>query len=158
MVGFPGESDAEFGETLELVRALPFGYLHLFPFSPRPGTPAWALHAERPVAAGAVEERMKALRALAAEKTLSYRKRFVGKELEAITLHTPAGVDARGRTVALTENFLPLEVAGRIKANCLLRVRVSTVNSEGILKATIDTASISLAARNAAAGAAASPA
>ena len=46
MVGFPGETDGEFEETLELVRALPFGYLHLFPFSPRPGTRGWALHAE----------------------------------------------------------------------------------------------------------------
>ncbi len=69
MVGFPGETDAEFEETLALVRALPFGYLHLFPFSPRPATLAWALHAEQPVAPEAVAERMKALRALAAEKS-----------------------------------------------------------------------------------------
>jgi len=34
MVGFPGESDAEFEETVELIERLPFGYLHLFPFSP----------------------------------------------------------------------------------------------------------------------------
>ena len=47
MVGFPGETDSEFEETVELVRALPFGYLHLFPFSPRPGTRGWALHAEQ---------------------------------------------------------------------------------------------------------------
>ena len=38
MVGFPGETDSEFEETLAFVRALPFGYLHLFPFSARPGT------------------------------------------------------------------------------------------------------------------------
>jgi threonylcarbamoyladenosine tRNA methylthiotransferase MtaB len=50
MVGFPAETDAEFEETMELVRALPFGYLHLFPFSPRPGTRGWELHKERPVA------------------------------------------------------------------------------------------------------------
>jgi len=34
MVGFPAETDAEFEETLALIAALPFGYLHLFPFSP----------------------------------------------------------------------------------------------------------------------------
>ena len=51
MVGFPGETDAEFEETVAFIRSLPFGYLHLFPFSPRPGTRAWALHAERPVPA-----------------------------------------------------------------------------------------------------------
>ncbi len=76
------------------MRALPFGYLHLFPFSPRPGTRAWALHAESPVPAAAVEERMAALRALAAEKSATHRRRFIGRELEAITLHTPAELAA----------------------------------------------------------------
>ncbi len=89
MVGFPGETDAEFEETLDLVRALPFGYLHLFPFSPRPGTRGWALHAESPVPPQVVEERMAVLRALAVEKTRAHRSRFIGQELEAITLHTP---------------------------------------------------------------------
>jgi threonylcarbamoyladenosine tRNA methylthiotransferase MtaB len=116
MTGFPGESDAEFEETVALLRALPYGYLHLFPFSPRPGTPGWALHAERPVPAEAVEERMAALRALAAEKSQAHRRRFIGRELEAITLHTPAELEARGRTAALTENFLPVELQGRLEA------------------------------------------
>jgi len=137
MVGFPGESDAEFEETVALVQALPFGYLHLFPFSPRPGTPGWAMHAERPVPAEAAGERMAALRALAAEKSLAHRSRFIGRELEAITLHTPADLEARGRTAALTENFLPVELQGRLEANRLLRLRVSGVNAEGTLKATV---------------------
>jgi threonylcarbamoyladenosine tRNA methylthiotransferase MtaB len=136
MVGFPGESDAEFEETVALVQALPFGYLHLFPFSARPGTPGWALHAERPVPAEAVEERMAALRTLAAEKTLAHRRCFIGRELEAITLHTPAEMKARGRTVALTENFLPVELQGRLEANRLVRLRVSGVDAEGTLEAT----------------------
>ena len=135
MVGFPGESDAEFEETVALVQALPFGYLHLFPFSPRPGTPGWALHAERPVPAEAVGERMAVLRALAAEKSLAHRTRFVGRDIEAITLHTPAEMEARGRTVALTENFLPAELEGRVEANRLVRLRVSGVNAEGTLEA-----------------------
>jgi threonylcarbamoyladenosine tRNA methylthiotransferase MtaB len=115
MVGFPGETDAEFEETMELVWALPFGYLHLFPFSPRPGTIGWALHAERPVPAEAVAERMAALRALATEKCLAHRRCFVGRELEAITLHTPDDLEARGRSAALTENFLPVELQGRLR-------------------------------------------
>ncbi len=138
MVGFPGESDAEFEETMALIRSLPFGYLHLFPFSPRPGTPGWAMHAERPVPNAAVEERMAALRALAAEKTHAHRKWFVGKEMQAITLHTPAQLAARGRTAALSENFVPIEIEGRIAANRLLRVQGSGLNSEGILEATLE--------------------
>jgi len=135
MVGFPGETAGEFEETLELVRALPFGYLHLFPFSPRPGTRGWALHAQAPVPAAVVEERMAALRALAHRKSSEHRKKFVGRELDAITLHTPAELAGRGWTAALTENFLPLELAGRMAANRLVRVRVSGLNAGGTLQA-----------------------
>ena len=137
MVGFPGETDSEFEETMALVRALPFGYLHLFPFSPRPATIGWALDAERPVPAKAVEERMAALRALAAEKSHAHRRSFVGRELEAITLHTPVEMAARGRSAALTENFLPVEVEGRLEANRLTRVRVTGLNAEGTLEAAL---------------------
>jgi threonylcarbamoyladenosine tRNA methylthiotransferase MtaB len=135
MVGFPGETDREFEETLELVRALPFGYLHLFPFSPRPGTPGWTMHTQAPVRAAVVEERMKALRALAAEKGRTHRERFVGREVEAITLHTPEALAHRGRTAALTENFLSVEIDGRFSANRLVRVRVTALNAEGALEA-----------------------
>jgi threonylcarbamoyladenosine tRNA methylthiotransferase MtaB len=135
MVGFPGETDAEFEETLEMIRKLPFGYLHLFPFSPRPGTRGWALHAERPVPAQAVDERMACLRALASEKSKAHRSWFVGRELEAITLHTPTEMASTGRTLALTENFLPLELLGHLPHNRLVRVRVRGMNPEGTLLA-----------------------
>jgi len=125
MAGFPGETDAEFEETLALIRALPFGYLHLFPFSPRPGTPGWALHREHPVPASTVEARMAALRTLAAEKSSEHRNRAVGAQLDAITLHTPAQLAARGRTAALTENFLPVELRGSLPANRLVRVHIT---------------------------------
>jgi threonylcarbamoyladenosine tRNA methylthiotransferase MtaB len=135
MVGFPGETDAEFEETMALVRALPFGYLHLFPFSPRPATPGWALHAERPVPAAVVEERMAALRALASEKSKTHRRWFVGRDLEAITLRTPPEMAARRRTAALTENFLPVEIEGRLPANRMLRLRVTGMNVAGTVEA-----------------------
>ena len=130
MAGFPGESDREFEETLEFIRALPFGYLHLFPFSPRPGTRGWSLHTQAPVPAKAVEERMAALRALAEEKTAAHRRQFVGRELPAITLHTPEALQALGRTAALTENFLPVEVDAVLTANELISVRAVGVNPE----------------------------
>jgi threonylcarbamoyladenosine tRNA methylthiotransferase MtaB len=138
MVGFPGETDAEFEETMALVRALPFGYLHMFPFSPRPATLGWALQAERPVPAKAVAERLAALRALGSEKSKTHRMGFVGRELETITLHSPKELAARGRTAALTENFLPVELEGHLEANQLVRVRVTGLNAEGTLKAKAD--------------------
>jgi threonylcarbamoyladenosine tRNA methylthiotransferase MtaB len=138
MVGFPGETDREFEETVAFIRALPFGYLHLFPFSPRPGTRAWALHAEQPVPSAVVSERMAALRNLAAEKSKAHRRCFAGRELEAITLHTPPELAVLGRTSALTENFLPVEIAGQLPANRLVRLRATGLNAEGTLKATWD--------------------
>jgi threonylcarbamoyladenosine tRNA methylthiotransferase MtaB len=138
MVGFPAETDAEFEETLAFIQALPFGYLHLFPFSPRPGTPGWALHAERPVPSAAVAERMAALRALAAQKTEARRRSFIGRELEALTLHTPAELAARGQTAALTENFLPVEIDSHQPANRMLRLRVIGLNADGTLQSQLE--------------------
>jgi threonylcarbamoyladenosine tRNA methylthiotransferase MtaB len=138
MAGFPGESDREFEETLAFIRAMPFGYLHLFPFSPRPGTPGWTLHAASPVPPAVVEERMAALHALAAEKTLAHRRRFIGRELSAITLNastpnTLGPLAADGQTIALSENFLPVSLDGHVPSNQLLQVRVAGIHSDGSL-------------------------
>jgi threonylcarbamoyladenosine tRNA methylthiotransferase MtaB len=135
MVGFPGETDREFEETCALIREIPFGYLHLFPFSPRPGTPGWGMHKESPVEAKAVEERMAELRALGREKTLVHRRRFIGEILEAVTLHTSEIVKAEGRTSALTENFLPAEIEGVLEANRMVSLEVTKLNNSDILKA-----------------------
>ena len=78
---------------------------------------------------------MAALRALAAQKSEAHRSRFVGRELDAITLHTPAALAALGRTSALTENFLPVEIAAPLPANQLVRVRVTGLTAEGALYA-----------------------
>jgi threonylcarbamoyladenosine tRNA methylthiotransferase MtaB len=135
MVGFPGETDAEFEETVAFIRALPFGYLHLFPFSPRPGTRGWELHAATPVAPAVVLERMNTLRELAREKSLAHRVKMIGQELPAITLHTPAALVACGRTEALTDNFLPVELEGSHAANQLLCIKVTGLTPEGALAA-----------------------
>jgi threonylcarbamoyladenosine tRNA methylthiotransferase MtaB len=134
MVGFPGETDAEFDETLAFVRSLPFGYLHLFPFSPRPGTPGWALRAQSPVPPAIVDERMSALRTLATEKNRAHRARFLGRALDAITLHTGPDTTARVRSSALTDNFLPVEVDGSFPANRLVRVFISGFTADGALR------------------------
>jgi threonylcarbamoyladenosine tRNA methylthiotransferase MtaB len=136
MVGFPGETDAEFAETYEMIRALPFGYLHLFPFSPRPGTRAWALHQQSPVSSRVVAERMAALRDLAHRKMCAHRTRMEMRVLDAITLHTPEDLARAGKALALTANFLPVELNGRMEANLLLRVRVTGL-TEGLALAAV---------------------
>jgi threonylcarbamoyladenosine tRNA methylthiotransferase MtaB len=133
MVGFPGETDAEFAETCQFIRHLPFGYLHLFPFSPRPNTPGWELHRQSPVPKPLVHERMAELSRIAAEKSRAHRAFFAGQTLQAITLNTPVALRNQGRTSALTENFLPLEISGEIPANRLVRIVVAGITAKGEL-------------------------
>ena len=135
MAGFPAETDAEFTETYELIRALPFGYLHLFPFSPRPGTRAWELHRQSPVPPQVVAERMTALRILAGEKTRAHRQSMIGRTLDAITLHTPEALTSADRTAALTQNFLPVQLSGLHSANVLIKVRITALLPDSALAA-----------------------
>jgi len=137
MVGFPGETDREFEETCQLIRDLPFGYLHLFPFSPRPGTRGWAMHAESPVPAATVEERMGCLGSLAEQKVRSHRSRSLGRSIDSITLNTSASLEAQGRTAALSENFLPVEIEGKIPANRLVSLLVTDLSPDATLLASL---------------------
>jgi threonylcarbamoyladenosine tRNA methylthiotransferase MtaB len=132
MVGFPGESEAMFEESVAFIAAQPFTYLHLFPFSARPETPAWNLHRQSPVPPRAVEERMGRLRDLIAAKNLRFRQSFVGRSLSVITLNTPESEHQQGFTRALTDNFLSVQLAGRYPANQVLRATISAVQTEGL--------------------------
>jgi threonylcarbamoyladenosine tRNA methylthiotransferase MtaB len=111
MVGFPGETNSDFDETRRMVEDLPFTYLHVFTYSPRPGTPAAAMRNQIP--ANLARERNQVLRDLAAEKKLAFMKSFIGQTVEAITLST---FDST-HTDCLTDNYLPLRMSGRHQAN-----------------------------------------
>jgi threonylcarbamoyladenosine tRNA methylthiotransferase MtaB len=128
MVGFPGESETLFEESFAFIEAQPFTYLHLFPFSARPGTRAWQLAKESAIDPRVVTERMGRLRALIAAKNLRFRERFRGIELSAISLHTAPDET----TKALTDNFLEVELDAQFAANQTLRVLVTGLSSTGL--------------------------
>jgi threonylcarbamoyladenosine tRNA methylthiotransferase MtaB len=132
MIGFPGETDALFQESCDFIAAQPFTYLHLFPFSARPGTPAWELHRQQPVPARAVQERMATLRALMAEKSRVFRRRFLGRTLSAVTMDTAPD----GRTDAMSDNFLRLSLADPagipIPANQLVAAHITALTADGL--------------------------
>ena len=131
MVGFPGETDAHFQETYRFIESLPFTYLHLFPFSARPGTPAWALHKEKAVAGEAVLERMAGLRALGEVKNMHFREQQVGQQLSVVTLQ--GNPSETGQTRALSDNFISVGIAGSWPANRMLTVSIDEVTSGGLL-------------------------
>jgi threonylcarbamoyladenosine tRNA methylthiotransferase MtaB len=129
MVGFPGETDQDFDETRRMVEELPFTYLHVFTYSPRPGTPAAAMRNQVPdnIARG----RNRVLRDLASEKKLAFMRSFVGKTVEAITL---SGFDG-AHTECLTDNYLQMRMRGRHEANLWIRALVGDAQG-GMLTAT----------------------
>jgi threonylcarbamoyladenosine tRNA methylthiotransferase MtaB len=121
MVGFPGETEALFRESYDFIAALPFTYLHLFPFSARPGTPGWEMHRMSGVHTDAVAERITALRALAEEKARAFRRRFIGRALSVVTLEGGDGA----RTPSLSGNFLKVELDGAIAANRMVEAHIA---------------------------------
>ncbi len=127
MVGFPGETDADFEATRSMVERLPFTYLHVFTYSARPGTPAAAMPAQ--LAAPLARERNRVLRELAAQKKRAFQESFVGEELEAITLNVFDGE----RTEALTDNYQKLWLQGQHEANQWVRARIEGVSEEGLV-------------------------
>ena len=131
MVGFPGEIESEFEATRRMVEELPFTYLHVFTYSPRPGTPAVEMNNQVPI--HVARERNRFLRELAAEKKLAFMREFIGKTLEAITLNV-VGNDAAGEfTEALTDNYLKLRLRGRHEPNHWQRVAVENVVSGSLV-------------------------
>lgn len=132
MVGFPGENEALFEESFAFIEAQPLTYLHLFPFSPRPGTAAWEMPAGSRVAPQVIGLRMERLRRLIAEKNLAFRKSFLGIDLPAITLRTPENERSQGVTRALTDNFLNLRLQGVFPPNRSLWATITAVEGEGL--------------------------
>lgn len=133
MVGFPGETDAEFRESYDLIAALPFSYLHIFPFSPRPGTRGWELHKQSPIPDRAVQERLTALRSLIHEKSRRFRLSLTGKVLPAITLNAAENATAEDGTPAIADNFLPLRLAQELPPNRMLPVLVTAIGAHNEL-------------------------
>ena len=130
MVGFPGESEADFEETRRLIEEMPFTYLHVFTYSSRPGTPAADLRDQVPVQTARGRNRI--LRDLAAEKKLAFMRGFVGKTVEAITLNVFDGKS----TEALTDNYLKVRLWGQHETNQWLKARVEQVEA-GALRANL---------------------
>jgi threonylcarbamoyladenosine tRNA methylthiotransferase MtaB len=111
IVGFPGETEADFRSTFDCIERLPLTYLHVFSFSERPGTAAATLSDQIPLAT--IRERARALRELGQRKSEAFRALQSGRSLRALTL--ARGGD--GWTEALTGNYLKVRIAGRHPAN-----------------------------------------
>jgi len=114
MVGFPGETDAEFEDSRRFIESLPFTYLHVFTYSERPGTPAAESAHQVPMAVR--KERNRVLRELQTRKHEAFLKSLTGKSLDAVSLD--------GQRSALTGNFCKVRLTDAVDARKQIKVLV----------------------------------
>jgi threonylcarbamoyladenosine tRNA methylthiotransferase MtaB len=108
IVGFPGEGEREFQNTMDIVQASPLSHFHVFTYSMRPGTPAASMKHQVPESLKKV--RSEQLRAVARRKNLEFRRRFVGTELSVIL---ESKVDNKtGLFSGLSDNYIRVQVKG----------------------------------------------
>ena len=114
IAGFPGETERDFSELESFLRETAPSYLHVFPYSDRPGTAAFAMPSKVP--APVVRQRAERLRGVARELSARFADGQVGKERAALTLDDG--------TMALTDNYLKLRIARGRARNERVRVRI----------------------------------
>ena len=122
IVGFPGETEEAFANTLDVCRRAGFSRIHVFPYSRRRGTDAARLPDLPP---RVKKERRRRLEALGAELASAYARRFVGREVEVL-----AELGERG----YTERYVPARVPGAARGT-LVRGRVESESDGEVLVA-----------------------
>ncbi len=129
IVGFPGESDGAFQNTVDLLQGLPIAGMHVFGYSPRPGTDAASYAGQLPRVVRA--ERSRTLRAMVAAKAQAFRRRFVGEVLEVAVLDR----GEQGEVLeGLSDNYLRVWFPGAASFRSrLAKVRLEAVTGRGSL-------------------------
>jgi threonylcarbamoyladenosine tRNA methylthiotransferase MtaB len=130
LVGFPGETDREFRETLNFVTESRLTYTHIFPFSPRKGTKA-ALMEQLPHTV--IQKRAAELREIDKMKRMNYRERFIGRVLEGILTEEDPNY-----SLIVTRNYLYVRVPpmkGYKKKK--VRVKIHGILNENLCEGTV---------------------
>ena len=121
IAGFPTETEAAFAETLAFVTEAAVPYVHVFPYSERPGTPAARMPA---VPVPLRRERASRLRIAAVPVAAAFHARQLGREVEVVV--------ERGGT-GHTPHFAPVRLTGEWTVGTLARVRVRAATAEGLV-------------------------
>jgi threonylcarbamoyladenosine tRNA methylthiotransferase MtaB len=114
IVGFPGETPAEFDRTESLLRDLPLTHLHVFPYSDRPGTEASAMVGQ--VDGTTIRDRGQRVRAIGSEMTSRFRRSQVGTVRRALTVDDGWS--------AVTDNYLKVRLGTRYPRNEWIQARI----------------------------------
>ncbi len=106
--GFPGESEKAFKNTYDLIKQLPVSYLHVFPFSPRKGTPAFNFPDQ--VKPEVLKYRCSVMRELGLKKKKQFIEKNIGREIEAVIQNKRD--EETGMLKAVTSNYLTILAKG----------------------------------------------
>ncbi|MBP5858948.1 tRNA (N(6)-L-threonylcarbamoyladenosine(37)-C(2))-methylthiotransferase MtaB [Marivibrio halodurans] len=120
IAGFPTETEAMFANTARIVEEAGLTWLHVFPYSERPGTPAARIPNKVPKALR--KERAAHLRALGAARERAYLESLVGSEAEVLV---------EGDGIGRTEGFAPVRLDPTIADGSLLKVAISGLDETG---------------------------
>jgi len=126
IAGFPGETDQEFAETVQLIRDLPFSDLHVFPYSRRSGTKAFDLPGQVPP--GVIKQRAEQLRTIASEKKAAFLARQTGSKLQVLVQSFNATTEICS---GISRNYVTVAFQGtKEMINTEQRVKVESVTGE----------------------------
>jgi threonylcarbamoyladenosine tRNA methylthiotransferase MtaB len=126
IVGFPGETDEDFAETVELSKWAGFSKIHVFPFSVRTGTAAAKMKGRLP--ADVIKNRAQILRQVSDELGYKFREQFLGETCEVLLEdnNPPSGRCERYFIVKVKSKNEKVKMK-----NDIVRVKITAVNSEG---------------------------
>ncbi len=128
MVGFPGETESDHAESLRFINSLPFTYLHIFPYSARPGTPA-AGRSEQ-LDGRRIHERVREMKSLIAAKRGRFLHAQIGQKLNAVVLHKSQDEVPS----AISSNYLQISLPGAaVFPNTLVDVEIGRVHEGGLV-------------------------
>ena len=126
IVGFPGETEAEFAESLEFCREAGFARIHVFPYSARPGTAAAGMQGQVP--AGIKKQRRQQMLALAGESASRFRGRFLGRVMPVLFEQK-----SRGLWSGLTDNYIRVYIkSNKDLSNRILPVKLERPYKDGV--------------------------
>ena len=132
IVGFPGEGEEEFMETYRLLEEVGASFLHIFPFSERPGTPAVDMPGK--VQSRISTERVSRLEELSSKLNRTFAERFIGTEREVLFEST----NHDGLMYGYTDNYLRVSAPFDEQAvNNICRVRLDSLDANGDVCATL---------------------
>lgn len=130
IVGFPGESETSFENSYRFVEAMAFSRLHVFPYSPRRGTPAASMPGQVP--SPVKHERSTCLRQLGKRMAEDYAGRFVGDQLAIVAETIETG--GQGRVQGHTGNYLLTAIPGDAQLiGKLVPVKITARNGDRLM-------------------------